>query len=104
MKNKFLTILLLLSVSFNIAHAYIIEVLDTHSCQIGEYVHGFHESDEAVAADDICHLHHFFHVAFILPEMQFVLLRENITTKLYTNNEKYEYNSSKNFLKPPINV
>ncbi len=104
MKNRLLTFFLLCSICFNIAHAYVIEVLDTHSCQVSEYVHEVNDIENVVADDDICHLHHFFHIAFILPETNVILSRENFAAKPYANNKKYEYNSTKNFLKPPIKL
>lgn len=90
--------------SFNIVHAYVIEAHDTHSCHVSEYVHDINDNlKNDIAEDDICHMHHFFHIAFILPETNVILSRENFAAKPYANNKKYEYNSTKNFLKPPIN-
>ncbi len=103
MKNRLLTILLLFSISFNIAHAYMIDALDTHPCQVNEYVHEFHD-DSNIPADDICSLHHFFHIAFILPEIDDLVISEYLTTKPSTKAQHYKYNSYKNFLKPPINA
>ena len=103
MKNRLLTLFLLLSLSFNIVHAYVIEAFDTHSCQVHEYVHEFNESSE-MADDDICHIHHYFHIAFILPEMSSELSNNGFTQKPSSNTETYEYNSYDNFLKPPINA
>jgi hypothetical protein len=89
--------------SFNIAHAYVIEALDTHPCQVSEYVHEYHDMKNTVADDDICHLHHFFHIAFILPEINQELSHKSFAQKPYSNTKTYEYNSYDNFLKPPIN-
>ena len=101
MKNRLLTLLLLFSMSFNIAHAYVIAVYDTHPCQVGEYVHEFQDA-HGIETDDICHLHHFFHMAFILPSTQLILSHEDLKTQRATENMHYKYNSHKNFLKPPI--
>ena len=103
MKNRLLTLFLLFSISFNILHAYVIEALDTHPCQVGEYVHEFHDNND-IEADDICNLHHFFHIAFILPGINFTVVDEHFTTRHSTENMKYKYNSHKDFLKPPINA
>lgn len=103
MKNRLLTLFLLFSIGFNIAHAYVIEVLDTDSCQVSEYVHEVNDTSDA-ATDDVCHLHHFFHIAFILPEINNELRHKGFTQKPYSNTKTYEYNSYNNFLKPPINA
>ena len=106
MKNRLLTFLLLLSMSFNIAHAYVIEALDTHSCHVSEYVHDINDNlkNDTAEDDDICHIHHFFHIAFILPEINSELLHEVFTLKPYSNTKTYEFNSYDNFLKPPISA
>jgi len=103
MKNRLLTLFLLFSISFNIVHAYVIEALDTHPCQVNEYIQEFHDENN-IPADDICHLHHFFHIAFILPEIDEIQTHEHLTTKPSTKAKHYKYNSYKNFLKPPINA
>ncbi len=86
---------------FNVVHAYVIEALDTHPCQVSEYVHDVSGSSE-IADDDICHLHHFFHIAYILPEIDVKLSHKTFDVKPYSNIRIYEYNSYDNFLKPPI--
>ncbi|QOP44792.1 hypothetical protein [Sulfurimonas paralvinellae] len=103
MKNRLLTLFLLLSMSFNIAHAYVIEVLDTHSCHVSEYVHDLNDNSET-SDNDICHMHHFFHIAIILPEIINELSDKGFTQKPSSNTKTYEYNSYDNFLKPPINA
>ena len=104
MKNRLLTLFLLFSIGFNVAHAYVIEVLDTHSCHVSEYVHEVNDTENTVVDDDICHLHHFFHIAFILPEIKNELRHKGFTQKPYSNTKTYESNSYNNFLKPPINA
>ena len=87
--------------SFSIVHAYVIEALDTHPCQASEYVHDCNDNSD-MANNDICHIHHFFHIAYILPEVHVKLLRKSFGEKPYTHTKTYEYNSLNNFLKPPI--
>ncbi len=103
MKNRLLTLFLLFSINFNISHAYVIEALDTHPCQVGEYVHEFHDNNN-IEADDICNIHHLFHIAFILPETDISIVHEHFTTRPSTEIKQHKYNSHKNFLKPPINA
>ena len=105
MKKNLLALLLLLSMSFNIAHAYVIEALDAHPCQASEYVHNINDTlQNDTPENDICHMDHFFHIAFILPELEISLSRSNFTHLPFSNIQKYEYNSYDNFLKPPINA
>ncbi len=101
MKNRLLTLLLLFSISFNIAHAYVIAEYDAHPCEVHEYVHEF-QNAHGIEADDICHLHHFFHMAFILPPINIVLFHDDVNTLHSQKRNTYTYNSHKNFLKPPI--
>ncbi|MEN4045659.1 MULTISPECIES: hypothetical protein [Sulfurimonas] len=103
MKKRLLTFVLLLSMSFNILHAYAIEVLETDPCQVSEYVHEFSNNSET-ADNCICQLHHCFHIAFILPEINIPFARENFSQKPYSNIKIYEFNSYDNFLKPPISA
>lgn len=101
MKRGFLTLLLLLSIGFNVTHAYVIESLDTHPCQVGEYLHEFGNATES---DDICSLHHFFHIAFILPISDALLSEAQFRAKPSIEEHFYTCNSYKDFLKPPINT
>ena len=105
MKNKVFTLFLLLFMSLNVVHAYVIEMLDTHSCHVSEYVHNINDTLKSDAVeDDICHMHHFFHIVFILPETIHEPSEKGFTQKPYANTKTYEYNSYDNFLKPPIGV
>jgi hypothetical protein len=53
---------------------------------------------------DICHLHHFFHLAFVLPETALINADKTVTQKPVTRVKSYKYNLQINFLKPPINL
>ncbi len=87
--------------SFSVVHAYVIEALDTHPCQVSEYVHDL-SNESNIVYDDICQLHQFFHIAYILPEIDVKLLHKTFDTQPYSNIKIYEYNLYDNFLKPPI--
>ncbi len=99
-KNLFITILLL-AMSFNTLHAYVIDALDTHKCGISEYVHDFSTIDEHIDGD-ICHIHAAFHTAFILQECKIVLETVYISHTPAFSAKIYNYNPRNNFLKPPI--
>ena len=89
--------------SFSVLHAFVIEALDTHACEISEYVHDINEQVDEPSEGDICHIHHFFHISFIIPELQVELPCKKFSQKPSSRDMIYEYNSYANFLKPPIN-
>jgi len=90
--------------SFSVLHAFVIEALDTHACQVSEYVHDINEQEiEELSQGDICHIHHFFHISFIIPDVQVALPYKKFSQKPSSRDTIYEYNSYANFLKPPIN-
>lgn len=101
MKNKnILTLVLLFVMSFQVVHAFAIEMLDTNECHISEYVSdSFHIVD--VDSDDICKLHAAFHHSFIVPEPTLlkreIFIKEAPQTLIAT----YDYDATKNFLIPP---
>ena len=100
-RKKLLVGLMLLLISFNTLHAFIIDTLDTHPCDVGEYLHELSCVDEHVDGD-ICHIHAAFHTAFILQEYT-VALGAAYTSHTPTFSTKiYNYNPRDNFLKPPI--
>ena len=101
MKNKnILTLVLLFIMSFQVVHAFAIEMLDTNECHISEYV-GDSSYIVDVDSDDICKLHAAFHHSFIVPEAT-VLKRELFTKETpSTLITSYDYDATKNFLIPP---
>ena len=103
MQKRLLTLFLLLSISFNILHAYVIEAYDTHPCQVTGYIDEFH-TPENVPTDDICHLHHFFHIAFILPEVILHVPKQHISKQYLLENKHFKNDSHQEFLKPPISI
>ena len=99
-KNLFVGLLLVL-MTFNTLHAYVIDALDNHACGVNEYVHDFSTIDEHVDGD-ICHMHAVFHTAFILQEYKIVLETIYISHTPAFSAKIYNYNPHNNFLKPPI--
>ena len=101
MKNKrVLTLVLLFLMSFQVVHAFAIEMLDTTECHISEYVGDAVHSTDA-DSDDICKLHAAFHHSFIVPDpvvlKRDLLLQERPQAVM----SSYEYDATKNFLIPP---
>jgi len=100
-KNIF-TFLLLFAMSFQVLHAFAIDMLDTHECQVSEYVHEFSQtSNENNLEHDICDIHFEFHTAFLIPQNVTIKQTDYIQDKPYSLINEYEYNASRNFLKPP---
>ena len=103
-KRKLLSILLLLLMSFQTAHAYVIDVLDTHSCEVSEYVDEFSPSLDVEMSDDICDIHAFFHSPFITSD-GIALSRElTLHDAPQAFIKSYDYNPTKNFLIPPKQI
>jgi len=100
-KQRLIAFFLLLSMSFSMLHAYVIDELDTHPCTASEYVHNF-TADSDCQSEDICHLHHFFHIAFLLPLTQSVVTHKHFRQIPQSTQKIYDFNSHNNFLKPPI--
>jgi len=100
LKTKLTYILLLLAMTFNIAHASII-ALEDH-CEhesVSEYVSEQFESQEC---DDLCDIHHLFHLtAIITPEIIVSLApkyTEQPDSKLLTYHPPFKRTEQK----PPI--
>jgi len=104
MKRKILLVLLLVSISFSALHSFAIAALDSHACQVSEYLH---DTDGELSLEvqndgDICHIDHLFHIAFILPSVDISLQASIFSQKPLFYEDMYEYSSYDNFLKPPI--
>ena len=106
--NKLINLLLLVVMSFSIAHGV---VLDTHNeeshCSVQEYVAEFSapiHQDEAQHEheNDSCDSHYMFHVSFLLPDTfsLFEMNEEVFVTQTQPSTNHYSYN--KNSFRPPI--
>ena len=102
-KRKLLTFVLLFALSFTSLHAFVIDALDTHSCNVQEYVHEFSSSDTHIDGD-ICHIHAAFHTVVILSELSISL--ENITLNAVPHFfiSSYEYTPYNTLFKPPVTL
>ena len=67
MKKNLLTLVLLFVMSFQVVHAFAIDILDTHKCQVSEYVEEFSQAVHLDKPNDICNIHANFHLAFLIP-------------------------------------
>jgi len=102
MKNKnILTLVLLFVMSFQVVHAFAIDMLDTHQCQVSEYVDEFSFNLADEYKNDVCSIHAGFHHSFIIPEYTYLVSDKLIKELPQAFIESYEYDGTKNFLKPP---
>lgn len=62
-KNTFWTVLLLLSFSFSMVHAFVIEANEVDHCTAQEYVQEFSQSNNC---GDLCDLRHMFYQSFTI--------------------------------------
>ncbi len=105
MKNKkLLTLLLLFMMSFQVVHAYAIDMLDTHECNVDEYVEEFSQPISHDVSDDICNLHSSFHIVFLVPETILFPLNTDSPESPQTFIKSYDYDAQKTFLIPPIHA
>lgn len=102
MKNKnILTLVLLFVMSFQVVHAFAIDMLDTHQCQVSEYVDEFSPSGEHEYDGDVCSIHAGFHHSFLIPQNLELIQRHRLQEQPYSHLTSYEYDATKTFLIPP---
>ena len=105
MKNKnILTLVLLFAMSFQVVHAFAIDMLDTHQCEVSEYVTEFSQDMTIELDGDVCDIHAGFHHAFITPELTTLKNEALFRTLPHSFIASYDYNPTKNFLIPPRNI
>ncbi len=103
MKSRAITFLLLFAMSFNIAHAYVLESLDSHACKV---IHTTKKLDhqQSISTTDICHLDQFFHTLFLLPQTTpFQYSNEEISVVIHQNNLT-PFDIYNDILKPPKTI
>ncbi len=103
-KNRLLIFLLLLAMSFQVLHAFVIDALDTHSCKVSEYVIEFSQPISDDITGDICNIHSSFHNVFLLPNWVQTVSKINISQKPFTTCFSYEFSPYNKIVKPPINL
>jgi len=96
--------ILLFSMSFTIVHAFAIDMLDTHECQINEYVQEFSQPISDFDSDDICNIHHGFHMAFIIPINLILSTHPLRNSKPQSFDKLYKYTAYETEIKPPISL
>ena len=98
---RLLSIVLLLSITFNTFHSFVIDAFDAHPCSVSEYVEEFSHTPHNELSGDICELHAAFHVLFILYETACLHTTELLHEAIQTHIQKYTFNYQNNLIKPP---
>jgi len=107
--NKLINLLLLVVMSFSIAHGVVINNSNEENhCSIQEYVsefslpHEHSESHEKKYAHDDCETHYMFHLSFLLPDVFTLspMVEEKFSTSLEAALNHYAYQN--NTFRPPI--
>jgi len=98
MKQKLLNFLILFAISFSALHAYTVDMLDTKHNHVIEYVQEVQhlESDE-----NICHMHHFFHISYIIPDTIHCISKQTPLLEPFYNEKNYTFKHRNKLLKPP---
>jgi hypothetical protein len=98
-KRNFWTILLLLSFSFSIVNAFVIESNEKGHCSIQQYVQEF---SQPTHCGDSCDIRYMFHISFILPaQTQLVECESHTFAPIYNSEYYISHNPPSNF-RPPI--
>ncbi len=103
-KKKLLSLLVLFMMSFQVVHAYAIDMLDTHECEVDEYVVEFSQPISDHVSDDICNLHASFHIPFLLPQAILFPINTDSPESPQSFIKSYDYDAPKTFLIPPIHA
>jgi len=105
MKNKrVLTLLLLFVMSFQVVHAFAIDMLDTHECEVSEYVVEFTQAVHVDEPNDICNIHSEFHISFLVPTKLELSQTDTLQELPFSNLVSYDYDATQTFLIPPRNI
>ena len=103
-KKNLFSLLLLFMMSFQVMHAYAINMIDTHACQVDEYIVEFSQPINDDINSDICNIHSSFHIAFLVPESILFPLNTNSSESPQAFIKSYDYDAPKTFLIPPIHA
>jgi len=105
--NKLISLLLLVIISFSIAHGVVLndKHKDSH-CSVQEYISEFsepvHHEDMHEHESDACDSHYLFHISFLLPDIFSLLLVDKKIS--IVNREEFTHTNSfpNNTFRPPI--
>lgn len=102
-KHKYINLLLVLMLSFSMAHSFVIEEshqkIDSHGCvgcvvEVGQDAHSNFEHSHVFNCE--------FHNPYILSDNTTLLLSEKVTASTSFTPKSYTYYHSNKLIKPPI--
>lgn len=98
-KHTIWTVLLLISMSFSMLNAFIIETNEKGHCSIQEYVQEFSQSNDC---GDLCDIRHMFYISFILPDNSLIIQFDNRLIPYPYFHQEYTGNFALTSFRPPI--
>lgn len=98
-KNKFLIALLLISMSFSMLNAFVIDANEIEHCSAQEYVQEFSQSHHC---GDLCDVRYMFHISFILPVHAQIIALDNRVIPLLCTQKDWISDYTFSTFRPPI--
>jgi len=103
--NRIINFLLLVVISFTIAHGVVLDTHQDEHCSVKEFVSEFsqpiqHDLEEHKG--DLCNTHFMLHLSFLLPSSFSLLTMENIKTIELFHASLNHYAYKENTFRPPI--
>ena len=103
MKSRVITFLLLFAMSFNIAHAYVLESLDSHAYKVIQVTKKL-DTQQSASTTDICQLDQFFHTLFLLPQTTPMQYSDEEALVVIHRNSLTPFDIYNDILKPPKTI
>jgi len=99
--RQLVTIILLMSMSFSMLHAFAIDLLDDDHCSVSEFVHEIDQMSGHDLSGDVCDMHYAFHIPFVLPETTQVTLQHQCLQTQFGPAKTYSFQLLNRILQPP---
>ena len=103
--KKLINLILLIAISFSVAHGVVLDIHQDEHCSVQEYVAEFsqpinHDMDEH--AGDLCNSHFMLHISFLIPTSFSLLEIDKFRSiePFYAHLNVYHY--QENTFRPPI--
>jgi hypothetical protein len=103
--KKLIYYILLLAISFSIAHGVVLDIHQDEHCSMKEFVEEFShpiEHDIDTHDGDLCNTHFMLHASFLLPSPFLLSSLEMVTTMEHFYSLLNPYQYEENTFRPPI--
>ena len=94
-----ISLVLLVSLSFSMAHEYVFAFYDTEHCDTTEYINELKAPSDH---GDICDIHFEYHQAFILTPLIKLSKKPYTSAQIDLYSKEYTFSNILEFSKPPI--